>query len=147
MNTRLLVAVCVAVMLAVLVSGQPAQSAQAPQEVESVQGLAGPQGPASTTPAEMAAHRALLDQYCAGCHGQAARAAGADSAQRLTLDDFDLARVADEREVSETIVRKLRAGLMPPQNVRHPEPAALESLIVWMETELDQTADRLFVEI
>ena len=141
-NTRLLVAICLAVMSVVLVSGQPAQSAepQATERAGVIQDLAGPEGPQATTPAELATHRAMLDQYCVGCHSQAAQAAGAVSAERLTLDDFDLASFAENRETGETMIRKLRAGLMPPVNARHPEPAAIESFIAWMETELDQTA-------
>jgi hypothetical protein len=84
-------------------------------------------------------HRAMLDQYCVGCHSQSARSAGAVSGERLTLDDFDLAAVSQNRDVGETMVRKLRAGLMPPQGARHPEPGAVESLIAWIENELDQS--------
>ena len=34
--------------------------------------------------------RALLNRYCVSCHSQRAKAAGLDSARKLTLDDLDL---------------------------------------------------------
>lgn len=121
----LVAAGCLTLFPVALVAAPPRQIA-APAEA-----------PASTSLVEV---RAMLDQYCVGCHGQAARAAGAVSAERLTLDDFDLAALSENREVGETMVRKLRAGLMPPQGARHPEAGALDSLIGWMEHELDQSA-------
>src|SRR5262249_20724898 len=84
--------------------------------------------------------RALLDRYCVGCHNQRARAAGQDSARKLTLDDLDPARVGDHPEKWELVVRKLRAGMMPPANARRPDKATYEGFISWLENELDRTA-------
>ena len=50
----------------------------------------------------------VLDQYCVTCHNQRARTGG------LSLDKFDPANIGDNAEVAEKIVRKLRAGMMPP---------------------------------
>src|ERR687888_556516 len=61
-----------------------------------------------------ASARALIDRYCVGCHGQKAKAGGQDSSRKLTLDDVDTAQVADHADVWERVVRKLRAGMMPP---------------------------------
>lgn len=52
--------------------------------------------------------RAVLNQYCVGCHNQRAKTAG------LMLDNLDLALVGENAEVWEKVVRKLRAGVMPP---------------------------------
>jgi hypothetical protein len=58
----------------------------------------------------------------------------------LLLDELDMSRLGDHAEVGEKVVRKLRAGLMPPTGSRRPDAATLESLIAWMERELDRAA-------
>src|SRR5262245_61199851 len=73
--------------------------------------------------------RALLDQYCIGCHSQRARAAGLEAGRKLTLDDADLARVSDHPEIWEPVVRKLRAGMMPPANSRRPDKPSYTAFI------------------
>lgn len=99
------------------------------------------QGQASTATAPAnAAPRAVLDQYCVGCHSERARAAGVDSARKLTVDTLDLARVSHDAEVWERIVRKLRAGMMPPVGVRRPDAPTMRALIAWLENELDRNA-------
>jgi mono/diheme cytochrome c family protein len=78
--------------------------------------------------------RALIDQYCVTCHNQRAQTAG------LTLDTMDLANPAEEAEVWEEVVRKLRGGMMPPPNARQPEPEDIASLVAFLENELDSAA-------
>jgi hypothetical protein len=56
------------------------------------------------------------------------------------LDQLDLAHLGDHAEIGEKVVRKLRAGMMPPTNMKRPDPATMESLIKWMENELDRSA-------
>ena len=58
----------------------------------------------------------------------------------LLLDELDLAHLGDHAEIGEKVVRKLRAGMMPPTGMPRPDPATLESLIRWMENELDRSA-------
>jgi hypothetical protein len=78
--------------------------------------------------------RAVLDKYCVSCHNEKLETAG------LTLDVLDLTRLGDRAEVGEKIVRKLRAGMMPPTGMPRPDPAARETLIAWLEDELDRNA-------
>src|SRR5881296_2085843 len=92
-------------------------------------GLALGQNPASNT-----APRALIDQYCVTCHNQRAKTAG------LMLDKMDPAHVAQDREAWEKVVRKLRAGMMPPQGMPRPNDATYEALTVALENELDRAA-------
>jgi Protein of unknown function (DUF1592)/Protein of unknown function (DUF1588)/Protein of unknown function (DUF1585)/Protein of unknown function (DUF1587)/Protein of unknown function (DUF1595) len=96
------------------------------------------QPPAS--PAPSSPQRALLDRYCVGCHSQRAKAAGQDSARKLTLDDLDPARVGEHPDKWELVVRKLRAGMMPPANSRRPDKATYDGFTTWLENELDRTA-------
>ena len=95
------------------------------------------------TVASPADERALLDRYCAACHSERAKSLTgtvADAARKLTLDQYDTARVHDNAEVWEKVVRKLRAGMMPPAGVRRPEPATYKSMTAWLEGEIDRTA-------
>jgi hypothetical protein len=84
--------------------------------------------------------QAFLDQWCLACHSERARAAGLDSARRLTIDSLDPADVDADRETWELIVRKVRAGQMPPLGTRRPEPAEFDRVIGSIELALDRTA-------
>src|SRR6266481_6584496 len=80
------------------------------------------------------APRVLIDQYCVSCHNQKLKTAG------LTLDTMDPAHVTQNTEAWEKVVRKLRAGMMPPQGMPRPSAAAYESLTVALENDLDRAA-------
>src|SRR5881397_202366 len=121
-NTRLVVFGCVAAMSVALVSGQTGRPIATPKAT-----------PASQAP-DLAARRALLDRYCVACHNAKLKTAN------LLLDQLDLARLGDHAEIGEKVVRKLRAGMMPPTGMPRPDPATRESLIRWMENELDRSA-------
>jgi len=83
---------------------------------------------------EVAAQRAVIDQYCVGCHNAKLKTAN------LLLDQLDLAHIGDHAEIGEMVVRKLRAGMMPPTGLPRPDAAKREALITWMEKELDKSA-------
>src|SRR5206468_10654860 len=85
-------------------------------------------------PAPNPAPRPLIDQYCVTCHNQRAKTAG------LMLDKMDPAHVAQDREAWEKVVRKLRAGMMPPQGMPRPTATTYEGLTVAIENELDRAA-------
>lgn len=80
-----------------------------------------------------AAERALLDQYCVTCHNQKLQTAG------LLLDKLDPASIHDHAETWEKVVRKLRAGMMPPSGMPRPAAPVLESMVSFMEKELDRS--------
>jgi hypothetical protein len=97
----------------------------------------------AAAPAGAAAQKALLDQYCVTCHSDRAKNLSglmAEGARKLTFDKLDVNRVQEHAGEWEKIVRKLRAGMMPPAGVRRPDAATFESMIVWLENELDRTA-------
>jgi len=94
-------------------------------------------------------YRALLDDYCVTCHsqrivdGQNEPATALTSQLRavgLALDALDLSTVAADAAHWEPVVRKLRAGLMPPAGRRRPDQAVLDEFRAWLETELDGAA-------
>ena len=78
--------------------------------------------------------RALLDTYCVTCHNQERQTA------ELTLDTLDVAQIGERADVWEKVVRKLRAGEMPPAGRPRPDTAAYDSFRLWVEAELDRAA-------
>src|SRR5437660_964031 len=96
---------------------------------------AAPQRQASGNSTSAATGRALLDQYCVTCHNDRAKRAN------LTLEKLDLAsHVTANPQFWEKVVRKLRAGVMPPPGMRRPDLAAYSGLTEWLETEIDRNA-------
>jgi Protein of unknown function (DUF1587)/Planctomycete cytochrome C len=85
-------------------------------------------------PGSLPSQRAVLDKYCVTCHNQKLKTAG------LMLDTLDLRSVGEHVEQWEKVVRKLRAGMMPPAGMPRPDAATYEALTVGIENELDRTA-------
>jgi mono/diheme cytochrome c family protein len=83
---------------------------------------------------------AFFQKTCAVCHGQAAKKAGLEPAQRMFIDGLDPAHVEKNPERWEAIVRKLRAGMMPPSGMPRPKPEVMESAIEFIENALDRAA-------
>ena len=79
-------------------------------------------------------YRVVLRRYCVGCHNERTLTAG------LALDTADLAGVGEHAPLWEGVVRKLRAGLMPPAGRPRPDEATNNALASWLEAELDQAA-------
>ena len=78
--------------------------------------------------------RELLDRYCVTCHNGRMRTAG------LALDEHDVGAVAAAPAVWETVVRKLRAGAMPPAPRPRPDAETYDRFVGWLEAELDRHA-------
>ena len=55
------------------------------------------------------------------------------------LDQMDVSRVGANAEVWEKVVRKLRAGMMPPAGARRPDKPRINTFAGWLEGELDNT--------
>ena len=77
---------------------------------------------------------ALLDRYCVDCHDEVERTAN------LSLGDLDLAAVAHDAELWEKVIRKLRAGMMPPPGNARPRLEDYAALRDWLEREVDAAA-------
>jgi hypothetical protein len=92
---------------------------------------------AAQRPAESAAtapHAMVLDTYCVTCHSDKARTGG------LSLEKADLADIPKGAETWEKVIRKVRAGMMPPPGMPRPEKARLDELAGFLETSLDRAA-------
>jgi mono/diheme cytochrome c family protein len=75
--------------------------------------------PAAGAGPDVAAQTQLVKEYCATCHSDRGKAGG------LSLAGFDAAQLLDHTPVAEKIIRKLRAGMMPPATARKPAPEVL----------------------
>ena len=91
------------------------------------------QSPAPT-PEAPSLYRLVLDRYCVTCHNEILRTSD------LALDELDVEKVSLDPPVWEKVVRKLRARAMPPAGVPRPDKASYDSLIAYLETELDRVA-------
>ena len=76
----------------------------------------------------------LVKQYCTGCHNDRSKAG------ELTLGGWNVARGSAERDLTEKMIHKLRAGMMPPAGARRPEPDQLTQLITALESRMDAAA-------
>jgi mono/diheme cytochrome c family protein len=81
-----------------------------------------------------AEQNALVKQYCVTCHNDRAKAG------QMSLASFDAAQAAEHLELSEKMIRKLRAGMMPPAGARRPDAAQLKALAMALETRVDRAA-------
>ncbi len=86
------------------------------------------------SPVSLVSERAILNQYCVVCHNQKLKTAG------LTLDKLELLPIGEHAEQWEKVVRKLRAGMMPPSGMPRPNSATYEALTAAIENELDRAA-------
>ncbi len=91
---------------------------------------------AATVPeaAAQAPSRELLDRYCVTCHNERLKTAN------LMLDRVDLEQIGDHAEALEKVVRKLRAGQMPPEGRPGPGRDAVETFVAALEAALDREA-------
>ena len=90
--------------------------------------------------------RELLDRYCVACHnervvggrgGAASPLAAQLRAVGLTLDTLDLNDVGRDAETWEKVVRKLRAGAMPPAGRPRPDAEMRDAFLARLEADLD----------
>jgi len=76
----------------------------------------------------------VLNTYCISCHGDRTRSGG------LSLERADLGDIPKGAETWEKVIRKIRAGMMPPPNAPRPPQEQLAALAGYLETSLDRAA-------
>jgi hypothetical protein len=114
-----------AVLLCVVLAGNLRSEGQAPSPRPA---------PAGTQPSAATAvspQRALLEQYCLGCHSDQVKAGG------LALSALNLDAVDQHADIAEKVIRKLRGGLMPPAGARRPDSQAAAAFVSWLENKID----------
>src|SRR5947209_8340566 len=87
----------------------------------------------TATPDQVPA-RAIVTQYCAGCHNDKVRSGD------VSLARLDFSHMENDAELAEKMIRKLRAGLMPPAGARRPSAPALDAVAAALESGLDAAA-------
>jgi hypothetical protein len=90
--------------------------------------------PATAFRASTETQRGLLNRYCVTCHNERLKTAN------LSLQGLDLDDIAGHAEVWERVIRKLRAGVMPPPSLPRPSLAEYEGLRDWLEDRIDGAA-------
>src|SRR5216683_4361401 len=78
--------------------------------------------------------RALVNQYCAGCHNDKLKSGGFSWAK------LDLGHLDQNADQAEKVIRKVRVGLMPPPGMPRPDPATTKAFATALETSIDQAA-------
>ena len=86
------------------------------------------------SPSATAGSQAVVDKYCAGCHNDKRKAGG------FSWTSIDLSDPAHSAEASERVIRKLRAGLMPPAGAPRPDAASTKALVTTLEGSIDRSA-------
>ena len=91
--------------------------------------------PQSAAPGETAsADQAVIERYCVTCHNDRLETGG------LSLQGVDVADVDAHRDIWEKVVRKMRAGAMPPRPRPRPDDATYARVLASIETALDTAA-------
>lgn len=90
--------------------------------------------PKATPPVSHQGYNITIGRFCLRCHNDALLTGG------LTLESFDASRAYQDAERAEKIIRKLRAGMMPPQIAEQPDAASVAALVLALETTIDEAA-------
>ena len=126
------VLVCAAAMAAgTSVSGRAATAT--PPRAKGTPHLVAAHTSSATLPAAQA--KGVINNFCLECHDKDHQKGG------LELEDFDPAHPELRAETAEKMIRKLRAGMMPPAGHDRPEPAVVDAFASTLETRLDALAD------
>ena len=97
---------------------------------------AGEASSAANTTQNVAQHKAVIAKYCVTCHNDKLKTAG------LVLSNLDIASPHTNAAEWEKVVRKLRAGMMPPLGLPRPDQATYNALAAYLQTSLDGTAEK-----
>ncbi len=76
----------------------------------------------------------LAGVYCTGCHSDSNKQGG------LSLASFDPRHPEKNLETTEKVIRKLRAGMMPPPGSKRPDPSDAAAFVAALESTVDQAA-------
>ena len=88
-----------------------------------------------TDSAAIAAAQSVITTTCVGCHNDRTSNGG------LSLASFQVATAGENGATTEKMIRKLRAGQMPPGGSRRPDDAVLESLADALAAQADARAE------
>ncbi|MCY4573835.1 MAG: DUF1587 domain-containing protein, partial [Gemmatimonadetes bacterium] len=78
----------------------------------------------------------VVAEYCVRCHSERRQVGG------LVLEGFDIAEAEQRRPTIEKMIRKLRAGMMPPNGQPRPEAEVIDAMATELEGAMDEIAVR-----
>ena len=78
----------------------------------------------------------VIQETCVTCHNETTLLGN------LSLEAFDVGKAEKNAVVAEKVIRKLRAGMMPPPEVPRPDEATLQALVETLEATVDAAALR-----
>src|SRR5262245_14153622 len=78
----------------------------------------------------------VVQTNCATCHSDKTK----EQYGNLSLQGYDVAAAAKDVATAEKVIRKLRAGMMPPVNAPRPPAEMLTALVERIESKVDATA-------
>jgi hypothetical protein len=81
------------------------------------------------------AQAALVRHYCLDCHNSV------DLTADLSFEHADFVHVGQNPDVWEKVIRKLRAGMMPPADRPQPDAKERVELVSWLERRLDRAEE------
>ena len=94
-----------------------------------------PPEPASSPSVTPATLTEVVQQYCVVCHNDALLTGN------VSLQTFSVENAADQAETAERMIRKLRAGMMPPPGIPRPGGDTLQMLVETLESTVDAAAE------
>src|ERR1039458_7993448 len=68
-------------------------------------------------------YRAVIDQYCVGCHSDSLKTGG------ISLQSVDLAQPWTRADIFEKVIGKVHGGMMPPVGLPRPDKATADGLV------------------
>ena len=86
-------------------------------------------------PMPVAAQQTLVNKYCAGCHNDKLKSGG------FSWSKIDLAHPDQQAEEVEKVIRKVRAGMMPPSGLPRPDSITLRSFANSVAFNVDKVAN------
>src|SRR5262244_323403 len=101
--------------------------------------IASPAVMQTSTVAQADQHRAMLNTYCVTCHNTRLKTGGL-ALDGGVLDRLSQSSAADDAQVWEKALRKLRGHQMPPPGSPQPPQKDVDSFVAWMENTLDSAA-------
>jgi hypothetical protein len=81
-----------------------------------------------------AAQQHLVQQYCSVCHNYEDYTGGVE------FEVFEPAKAHEDASLTERMIKKLRAGMMPPAGKPRPDPATIQAFATSLENEVDAHA-------
>jgi hypothetical protein len=79
-------------------------------------------------------NRELVTKYCSACHNDKLKTGN------LSLDKLDPSAADHNPQAWEKVIRKVRAGMMPPSGMPRPERKDLDAFALRLETSIDRAA-------